>query len=362
MTEQDSIAIKVCRVLCIFFMSYIHVNPGRDFWPPGTSEHLSRLGFVLADVLGRASVPALSVLSGYLAVAAYDRRRNWREYAIDRWQIMIVPMIVWNALVIVLSLVIYWLSDVQTAVIQHLGHLEHLTPQLIADRLTGYHYGSAISALNFLRDLFFSSLLLPVLRWCIHRLDIGAVGLVWLMGMTVGFSPIVMRPHVLMFFSIGVYLVTRSDELVPSMGTVARLFATLILVFAVVYFVPVLQANDSMNLQGTAFRLLVATLFLVATVLLGRMNVGRQIARLEPMIYMMFLSHVVVFLLLWGAWQQVFEKNLAWPYAVFFVTAPFVTLLILQFAQKGLLRLPDALQKILVGKISSLPVQLHRQV
>jgi hypothetical protein len=67
----------------------------------------------------------------------------------------------------------------------------------------------------------------------------------------------------------------------------------------------------------------------------------------------MYLSHVVVLLLLWGAWQQVFEKDLAWPYAIFFVAAPVVTLLILQLAQKGLLRLPVALQKLLVGKASS---------
>jgi hypothetical protein len=352
-TEQDSIAIKVCRVLCIFFMSYVHVNPGRDFWPQGTSGPLSQLGFVLADVLGRASVPALSVLSGYLAVAAYGRRRSWWAYAKDRWLIMIVPMIAWNALLMVSSLVILWLSDVQTAVIQHLGNLEQLTPLLVVDRLTGYQYGSAASALNFLRDLFVCSLLLPIMQWCIHRLDTAAVGLIWLMGMTIGFSPIVMRPHILMFFSIGVYLVSRSDRLVPSLGTVARLFATLMLVFALVYFVPGLKADEGKDLQGSAFRLLMASAFMVATVLLSRVRVGRLIARLEPMIYLMYLSHVVVLLILWGAWQQVFGKHLAWPYAIFFIAAPVATLVILQKAQKGLLKLPAALQRVLVGKAAS---------
>ena len=225
--------------------------------------------------------------------------------------------------------------------------------RLLADRLTGYQYGSAASALNFLRDLFFCSLLLPIMRWCIQRLDIAAVGLIWLMGMTIGFSPIVMRPHILMFFSIGVYLVTRSDRLVPSAGTVAGLFTTLMLVFASIYFVPILQADEGNDLQGSAFRLLMASLFLVATVLLSRVRIGRLIARLEPMIYMMYLSHVVVLLLLWGAWQQVFDKDLAWPYAIFFVAAPVVTLLIVQVVQKGLLTLPVALQKLLVGKASS---------
>ncbi|MDP3824275.1 MAG: acyltransferase [Burkholderiales bacterium] len=353
MTEVDSIAIKVCRVLCIFFMSYVHVNPGHDFWPTGVPDHLSVLGFVLADLLGRASVPALSVLSGYLAVAAYDRRRNWWAYAKDRWLIMIVPMIVWNALIIALSAIILWWSGVPTAVIHHLGAIQELTPLRIADRLTGYQYGAATSALNFLRDLFFCSLLLPVLRWCTHRLDVGAVGLVWLLGMTVGFSPVVMRPSILMFFSIGVYLVSRNRQLVPSLGTVARLFTTLMLVFAGAYFVPFLQSHENKELRDTAFRLLMASLFLIATLWLSRMPLGKLIARLEPMIYMMYLSHVVVLLLLWGAWQQVFEKDLEWPYAVFFVGAPVATVLIVQAAQKGLLRLPSALQRLLVGKAAS---------
>ena len=30
MTPNESEAIKICRVLCIFFMSYVHVNPGLD--------------------------------------------------------------------------------------------------------------------------------------------------------------------------------------------------------------------------------------------------------------------------------------------------------------------------------------------
>jgi succinoglycan biosynthesis protein ExoH len=352
-TEQDSIAVKVCRVLCIFFMGYVHVNPGRDSWPQETPAPLSYLGWVLADILGRASVPALSVLSGYLAVAAYGRRRDWWAYANDRWLVLIVPMIAWNALLIVSSLAIFWLTDAQTAVVQHLGSLEQLTPLLVLDRLTGYHYGSAASALNFLRDLFFCSLLLPPMQWCMHRLGVGTVGLIWLTGMTIGFSPIVMRPHILMFFSIGVYLVSRSDRLVPSTGTVVRLLTTLMLVFALVYFVPSLKADADIDLPGTAFRLLMASALLAASALLSRVSIGRLIARLEPMIYLMYLSHVLVLLLLWGAWQQVFGKDLAWPYAVFFMAAPVVTLVIVHAAHERLLNLPTALQRILVGRTAA---------
>lgn len=65
MIENDSLAIKISRVICIFFVSYVHVNPSMDRWVDEVPEKLSifgTIGTILLDVLGRASVPALSIL------------------------------------------------------------------------------------------------------------------------------------------------------------------------------------------------------------------------------------------------------------------------------------------------------------
>lgn len=147
MTPSESEAIKICRVLCIFFMSYVHVNPGLDSFAGELPAHLTLLKAVLADTLERASVPALSVLGGFLAVAAYARRNNWAVYARERWQTLMVPLISWNAVIILLSVLIWLASGAQTAVLRELPRLQWAELPLLLDRVTAYNYGSATTAL-----------------------------------------------------------------------------------------------------------------------------------------------------------------------------------------------------------------------
>ena len=154
MQLNDSLAIKICRVLCIFFMTYVHINPGKDNWTGEIPDYLANIGYLLSDLLGRASVPALSVLGGYLAVSAYQRRANWWQYAKERFQTLIIPLITWNLVIILISLIILWLTGTQTSVIRDLQPFDQITFWLIFDRITAINTGSATMALNFLRDFF----------------------------------------------------------------------------------------------------------------------------------------------------------------------------------------------------------------
>lgn len=65
MRRDHERAIKICRVLCIFFMTYVHVNPGLPAWQGDIPQTTAVLGYGLSEVLGRSSVPALSILGGY---------------------------------------------------------------------------------------------------------------------------------------------------------------------------------------------------------------------------------------------------------------------------------------------------------
>jgi hypothetical protein len=73
MSPVSSDAIRIARVLCIVCMAYVHMRqPNVDFpivWA------------VVVDTLGRASVPLLSVISGYLMVPFFSRR-TWGKL---RW-------------------------------------------------------------------------------------------------------------------------------------------------------------------------------------------------------------------------------------------------------------------------------------
>lgn len=351
MTPNESEAIKICRVLCIFFMSYVHVNPGLDSFAGELPVHLALLEGVLSDTLGRASVPALSVLGGFLAVTAYARRRNWAVYARERWQTLMIPLISWNAVIILLSVLIWLASGAQTAVLRELPRLEWGELPLLLDRLTAYNYGSATTALGFLRDIFVCSLLVPILLLLLRRTGAVGLALIWLAGLTLGFAPVVMRPQILMFFCTGIYLALQGNLFSPGLGALGKLLAAMLVPLALVGLTPVFAGEYSGNAAGTLSRVLVSGTFLLVAYGLSRMAVGSLLARLEPMIYLMFLSHASIMLIFWGVWQKAVGPGLAWPYALFYIGAPLATLFAAVILYRCLALTPASLQRTLNGKL-----------
>ena len=350
MQLNDSLAIKICRVLCIFFMTYVHVNPGKDNWPDDIPDYLANIGYLLSDLLGRASVPALSVLGGYLAVSAYQRRANWWKYAKERFQTLIIPLITWNIVIILVSLIILWITGTQNSVIRDFQPFDQITFWLIFDRITAINTGSATMALNFLRDFFVCSLLLPLIVQLIKRFNVVGLSLIWFLGLTWAFAPIVMRPNILMFFSVGVYLALQSKQLIPSKSTILKTSTALLIPLALVYFLPINNANFQGNVAQTILRLVVSTIFLIIAISLSRTYIGKLIGRFEPLAYLMFLSHQTIMMLFWGVWQLAFGKSLLWPYVLFFIFAPFATLLVLVKLHKTMCFLPELVQKVFTGK------------
>lgn len=169
MTANESTAIKICRVTAIFFMTYVHVSPGFENWVGEIPAHMMVLGHLLSEHLGRASVPALSVLSGYLAMSAFQRRPSWWVYVKERWTTLITPLITWNLAIILLSIAILLITGVESFVIKNSPPSHLLTPHIIFDKITAYSNGSTTFALNFLRDIFVCSALLPIVYFLIKR-------------------------------------------------------------------------------------------------------------------------------------------------------------------------------------------------
>ena len=71
---------------------------------------------------------------------------------------------------------------------------------------------------------------------------------------------------------------------------------------------------------------------------------------LAPHIYLMFLAHTTIMTLMWGAWQLVWGKGLEWPYPIFYVAAPPVTLLLVVQLYRVLRLTPRWLQVALNGR------------
>jgi hypothetical protein len=373
MTERDSIAIKICRILCIFFMTYVHVNPSPSNWEGATKflwftghlapgelrvsvgneapQYLFNIANILAQILGRASVPALSIIGGFLAVSAYQRRSKWLLYAKERFQTLIIPLITWNVIIIALSLVILFGTGAHTDIINKLMPFDQITLSKALDSVTAYKTESVTTALTFLRDIFVCSLLIPLLILAFKRLGIVALTIIWLMGLTIGFAPIVLRDTIMLFYASGVYLALQSDQLIPTRSVALKLVLCILLALAIVQFTPALSdVYGGKNLTNTSVRLVVVPLFLIAAIALSRTDLGLRLAKLEPFAYLLFLSHSTIMLVFWGAWQIVFGKGAEWPYVIFYVMAPFAALAVVIVLHKIISLMPEMIQQLLVGK------------
>ena len=241
-------------------------------------------------------------------------------------------------------------SGAQTAALRELPRLEWAELPLLLDRLTAYNYGAATTALNFLRDIFVCSLLLPVLLALLRHTGAAGLALIWLVGLTLGFAPLVMRPSILMFFCAGIYLGLQSSLFRPSLGTLSKLAAALLVPLAVVGLAPLVVDEYRRNAADALSRLLVSGAFLLAAYGLTRLAVGSLLARLEPMIYLMFLAHASIMLVFWGIWQKAAGPGLEWPYWLFYSGAPLATLFAVAMLYRCLACTPALAQRALTGK------------
>ena len=142
--SSSSGTIKVARVFCIFFMSYVHLHFfGLDLFG---SEAYMVVRTILVDVLGRSSVPLLSIISGFLAWGVFQRRSSISVFK-ARARTILLPMILWNALGT-------FILFIRSGPIYGLDFLNSIFP------LAG---GGAYASLDFLRDIYVMTLITPLL-------------------------------------------------------------------------------------------------------------------------------------------------------------------------------------------------------
>lgn len=176
MTKLQSDAAHCSRVLCILFMSYVHLH---FFKLPGAQFPITEI--IIVDTFGRSSVPLLSVLSGYFMVGFFAKR-GYVTAALSRGRSLIVPMVIWNLIACLLLGFTYPLWDALFAA----------TDQ------------SKLIYLTFLRDLFVMSLMVPLLTVFARKAP-------WIFATAAfayyvsGWSNVViLRPQIAFFFSLGV--------------------------------------------------------------------------------------------------------------------------------------------------------------
>lgn len=345
---KTSLQISILRPICILFMMSVHVNPGfgsTDFtglmWVVGTVE---------VDILGRASVAALSLVSGFL-LHMVQPRRTFLDDARGRIKTLYVPMVFWNTVFIALAMAALAVTGYATTTANAI--LASNPVSLVAERILFLYGEPASPALGFLRDLTVASLLVSA-ALNMPRLNIG-----WLLPFVLVaalfdlLEPVIYRPNILLFMTFGAWLWQRRNHLsVPRPLTYAALagFAVLCAVELELVSLGVgpLEgpAGEAVNILKRA---ILAILGLDLCRWLAGKPIGGRIARLGDDVYLAFLSHTTVISALWAAWKLGVGGHTEAGYVVFFLVAPFVAIALAVVAHPLIDHLPGPVQVLVRG-------------
>lgn len=352
-SKDTSAQIKVCRVLCIFFLMYVHVYPGLATFDTPVSRPLAFLDFFVVDLLGRASVPALTLISGFLMAIGFERKGALAVNA-SRVPKILVPMVTWNLVAILLAWLIYKVLGHSVRLFQEVQSLDALSVVLF--KVLAVQNEGATDALNFLRDLLVCGCFIVPVVWGVKKGGLVFVGLVAAWGVWLGFDPVIYRATIPIFFVAGVYAAHARGHLALGRRLTAVVMAMMIGVVALDAWGG-MAAYTVSKPAAAGFDLLrrsvVSAFFLVLALAIARTRWSAWFFRFERTIFLVFLAHSALFLVLWGLWRPVMGTGSDGPYLLFFIANPVVCLaLITLIPSRGWQALPAWLQVVIRGTVS----------
>lgn len=282
------------------------------------------LRWSLIELLGRSSVPLLSIISGWL-VAASLAKRDWKSFLGGKARTILAPMVLWNALAIMLVSGAAWLGWIQAPL--------PTTWWWTIDELLCLATPDDINVqMSFLRDLFVCMALAPLLvrlpNWALGLIAMLTIG--WVLS---GLSLLVLlRPSILLFFIFGI-LARRHDLAAQMALRPIILVASAYVVFATA-LVWLQTVGEARGIKDPTLLLSVDLLMRFTTALffwsiawrLADTRFGQWVLRFEPYAFLMFCSHLIM---IWlggpfiGQWTGTMGSPL-WP--VFFLAQPLLVL------------------------------------
>lgn len=292
--ERASSAIGIARVLCVLGIVYVHAWTGLA-GPALTVANESaqgRLRWVLIELLGRNAVPLLGMISGWL-VAGSLRRRSWPRFVAAKARTLLAPMVLWNAIAILLVSGAATLGLIEGPRVRSLFWLvDELFCLVTPDDIN--------VQMSFLRDLFVCMMLAPLMiRLPSRALTLIAMGvLVWTVA---PFSfVLLLRPQILFFFLLGL-LVRRHDLerrlATPPLAISAALF--LLAVAMAIAFDTVIEARVAPHpalLAGFDMAMRVAAAWLCWSIAwrLAGARAGAALLGIEPYAFLLFCAHLIM--------------------------------------------------------------------
>ena len=284
--------------------------------------------------LFRATVPVLTVMSGYLV---FYCNLHLEPVKLVRKKVVSIlfPLIVWNLPV---ALGVFLSQKYQL-----LGHgfSAQLYPfELInwANALTGVLSDPVNYPLNFLRDLFVISLLAPLLWPFINKTPYLGLFLMLLVAYFNLDGSLVLRNSMLVNFYCGGLAATRKWDLTVLDKYAVWLFLALISCCALMVTFRVENRE--------LFRLVSPFLVWPSIRLIVNTRLGEWLYRYSECSFFIYLSHSVVLLVSWIAFQR---SPLASAYFVYWLLAPQLTVFLLIFLCLRFKKFAPRLSGLLLG-------------
>ena len=340
-------AIRIARVLCIIGLVYSHG------WTGLTGHELqlslnnpqSVFRIILVELFGRSSVPLLSAISGYLVVASAGKR-DYGGFVSAKARAILAPMILWNALAILLVSGSAWLFSLPAP--------QPIDTLWFADELLSLTRANDINEqMPFLRDLFLCMLAAPLLvhapnRWLVL---LAAITFAWTA--SEWSTPIFQRPPILLFFLIG--MLVRRQGLAPMLAGLSPWLIWPAFVMLAGLKITVLLGHAPFTDMLTAPRVDLALRLagaLATWQLVWRLADSRwapAFCRLEPYMFLLFASHLI-FMWLAGPMIGKLTGTMGAPlYPLYLTLQPALALGTALILAVGLRRLPAPVGDLLSG-------------
>lgn len=352
-----SASIGIARVLCLLGIVYVHA------WTGLVGSELIKLNdtpqgmlrWSLIELLGRSSVPLLSIISGWL-VAHSLAKRGWLSFLGGKARAILAPMILWNALAIMFVSGAAWLGWIQAP-------LPTTWRWTIGELLSLTSPNDINVQMSFLRDLFICMLAAPLLvrlpNWALGVIAAITVG--WVIS---GFSFILLlRPSILLFFVMGI--LARRHDLAVWMASrpIAMVGGAYAIMAAALIWLETRGEQYGINAptllvsMGLVMRFATALFFWVIAWRLADTRAARLILRFEPYAFLMFCSHLIM-IWLGGPFIGQWTGTMGSPfYPAFLLAQPFLVLAATLVLGRALNAISPAAATLLSGGRLSSPSQ-----
>ena len=309
--------IRVARVLCILFMATTHIWPGSGrILAADVPLPLHLLYVATVDFLGRASVPLLSLISGFLFVYTFQRATA-PGIVKSKLQSYIIPMIFWSLPIIALDFAEFHIRG--NAVSVPASALDWLNSVLAITA------GPANGPLHFLRDIFIMSF------YAIGVLSVWKLSKYWGMAIAIAIFLIeqipggflLFRNQIATFYIAGIFLAAYARfNQPPGWIAVLPLVAGLAFARAAGLF-------NELPSNPVLFRIVEHIPRIVMSLLMWRIafdialraNTIRQLAlQIEPHIFTVFCIHGIVAKIFGGlAYLLTLSETAAYYPAIFLI-------------------------------------------